>query len=169
MSLSSTEREAMSAIGLTTCLWFDGVAEEAADFYASVFTDLKIGKITRYSEAGPGPAGSAMAVEFELNGQQFLGLNGGPEYSFTPAISFQVLCDDQAQVDYYWDRLTDGGTEVMCGWLTDRFGISWQVVPRALIEMMSDPDPQKAARTAQAMFGMTKLDIAALRRSFENE
>ncbi len=157
----------MSGSGLTTCLWFDGAAEEAADFYVSVFKDSKIGNVSRYSEAGPAPAGSVMTVEFELNGQQFLGLNGGPEYTFTPAISFQIFCEDQDEIDYYWNRLTDGGTEVECGWLTDRFGVSWQVIPRALIAMMSDPDSQKAARTAQAMFGMKKLDIAALRRAYD--
>ncbi|MCX4749948.1 VOC family protein [Kitasatospora sp. NBC_01287] len=155
----------MSTDGFTTCLWFDGQAEEAADHYLSIFKNSRLGRIGRYTEAGPGPAGSVMAVEFELNGQRFVGLNGGPQYTFNPAISFQISCADQAEVDHYWDRLADGGTPVACGWVTDRFGVSWQVVPAELIDLVSDPDPEKAQRTTAAMLKMVKLDIAALRRA----
>jgi predicted 3-demethylubiquinone-9 3-methyltransferase (glyoxalase superfamily) len=160
----------MTDNGFTTCLWFDTEGEAAANFYMSIFKDSRIGRVSRYSEAGPGPAGSAMAVEFELNGQKFLALNGGPANAhFTEAISFQVPCADQAEVDYYWERLSDGGQEDACGWVKDRYGLSWQVVPTALAEMTVDPDPAKVRRTMEAMFTMKKLDIAALQKAYAGE
>ncbi|WP_069815097.1 VOC family protein [Streptomyces sp. TP-A0874] len=155
----------MSSDGFTTCLWFDGQAEEAAEFYVSVFDDSRLGRTLRYTEAGGGPAGSVMTVEFEINGQRFVALNGGPEFTFSEAVSFQIHCADQAEVDRYWSRLTDGGEEVQCGWLKDRFGVSWQVVPTELLELLADPDPEKAERVTRAMFSMVKLDIAELRRA----
>ncbi|MCU1649513.1 MAG: hypothetical protein JWQ60_662, partial [Pseudonocardia sp.] len=145
----------------------DNQAEEAANYYLGIFKDSTLGSIVRYTEAGPGPAGSVLTVEFELNGQKFVGVNGGPMFTFSEAISFQIRCADQGEVDYYWSRLTEGGEEIQCGWLKDRYGVSWQVVPAALIEMDSDPDPVKAARTTEAMFTMTKLDIAALRSAYD--
>jgi predicted 3-demethylubiquinone-9 3-methyltransferase (glyoxalase superfamily) len=159
----------MTNDGFTTCLWFDGQAEEAAKYYASIFENSKIGKIGRYTEAGPRPAGSVMTVEFELNGQKFVALNGGPEFTFNEAISFQIFCEDQDEVDYYWNKLTEGGEEVVCGWLKDKYGVSWQVIPKGLIEMLTDADPEKAKRTTEAMFGMSKLDIAALERAHAGE
>ncbi|SNR61607.1 Glyoxalase superfamily enzyme, possibly 3-demethylubiquinone-9 3-methyltransferase [Haloechinothrix alba] len=156
----------MSTRGFTTCLWFDDQAEEAANFYTSIFPDSKIGRVARYTEAGPGPAGSVVTVEFELNGQKFVGLNGGPHFTFNEAISFQIRCDDQDELDYYWNALTEGGTEVQCGWLKDKYGVSWQVIPAVLEDMVSDPDPEKAKRATEAMLGMTKLDIAALQKAY---
>ncbi|MEU4685186.1 VOC family protein [Streptomyces xinghaiensis] len=154
--------------GFTTCLWFDGRAEEAARYYTSVFEDGRIGKTSRYTEAGPGPAGSVVTVDFEINGQKFVALNGGPEFSFTEAISFQITCENQAEVDHYWDRLTEGGgQEVQCGWVKDRFGVSWQIIPAVLLDMVGDPDPEKAKRATEAMLGMKKLDIAELRKAYE--
>ena len=150
----------------TICLWFDTEGEAAANYYASIFADSKINRIARYSEAGPGPAGSVMTVEFELNGQKFLALNGGPQYTFNAAISVVISCADQDEVDYYWSRLAEGGQEVACGWVTDRYGVSWQVVPAVLADLMADPDPVKAARVAGAMLTMTKLDIAALQKAY---
>ncbi|SDN66063.1 VOC family protein [Actinacidiphila guanduensis] len=153
---------------LTTCLWFDGQAEEAADFYLSVFKDSSRGRVGHYTEAGPGEPGSVLTVEFTLNGQRFVGLNGGPQFHFDEAISFQIPCADQEEVDYYWSRLTEGGGEEgPCGWLKDRFGVSWQVVPDALIEMAAGEDQEKAARAMAKMLTMHKLDIAELRRAYE--
>jgi predicted 3-demethylubiquinone-9 3-methyltransferase (glyoxalase superfamily) len=146
-------------------LWFDTQAEEAAAFYTSVFKNSRIVSVARYTEAGPGPAGSVMTVEFELDGQRFVGINGGPEFTFDEAVSFQVDCEDQAEVDYFWERLTDGGEESQCGWLKDRFGLSWQVVPKGMAELFEDPDPERAARAMKAMLGMRKLDVAALQRA----
>jgi predicted 3-demethylubiquinone-9 3-methyltransferase (glyoxalase superfamily) len=154
----------MTSPGFTTCLWFDGQAEEAARFYVSIFKNATLGRVARYTDAGPGPAGTVVTVEFELNGQKFVGLNGGPQFSFTEAISFQIPCADQDEVDYYWNALGEGGQWVACGWLKDRYGVSWQVVPTRLIELMHDPDPEKASRTARAMLSMIKFDIAALER-----
>ncbi|HEY1971864.1 MAG TPA: VOC family protein [Pseudonocardia sp.] len=148
-------------------MWFDGQAEAAADYYVSVFKDGKLGRVSRYTEAGPGPAGSVVTVEFEINGQKFIALNGGPEFRFTEAISFQIHCADQGEVDYYWNALTDGGTPVQCGWCQDRYGLSWQVVPTEMIELLNDPEPAKVARTTTAMLSMVKLDIAALRRAHQ--
>jgi len=156
----------MTSKALTTCLWFDTEGEAAAEFYTGIFPDSRIGRTSRYGEAGPGPEGTAMVVEFELNGQQFMALNGGPDYSHSPAISFQIPCADQDEVDYYWGKLTNGGQEVACGWVTDKFGVSWQVVPTVLAVLMSDPDPEKAARVTAAMLKMVKLDIAELQRAY---
>ncbi|QPP07797.1 VOC family protein [Streptomyces bathyalis] len=157
----------MTADGFTTCLWFDGQAEEAAEFYMSVFKDSKPGRVMRHTEAGPGPVGSVMAVEFEINGQKFLGLNGGPEFKFNEAVSFQIHCENQDEIDYYWDRLTeDGGQEVACGWLRDKYGVAWQVDPSELVDLMTDSDPERARRTTEAMLSMTKFDIEALRKAY---
>ena len=156
----------MTGQAFTTCLWFDTEGEEAANFYTSVFKDSKLGSISRYGEAGPRPAGTVITVEFELNGQKFVALNGGPEFTFSEAISFQIPCADQDEIDYYWDRLTEGGQESDCGWLKDRYGLSWQVVPARMFELLSDPDPAKAQRAMKAMLTMKKLDIAALRRAY---
>ena len=150
----------------TTCLWFDKNAEEAVNFYTSIFKDSKIESVSRYSEAGPGEPGSVLTIVFHLNGQQFMALNGGPEYTFTPAISFIVYCETQAEVDYYWQKLTEGGQEVQCGWLTDRYGLSWQIVPTVLAELMSDPDGEKVRRVTEALLQMVKLDIAGLQRAY---
>ena len=156
----------MPTEALTTCLWFDGQAEEAANHYTSIFENSKLGRVGRYTEAGPGPAGSVLAVEFELNGQKFVGLNGGPQFTFNEAISFQVHCRDQGEVDYYWSRLSEGGEEGVCGWLKDKFGVSWQVIPTVLVDMIGDADPEKARRATEAMFAMTKFDIAALEKAY---
>ncbi|MEU3726634.1 VOC family protein [Streptomyces sp. NPDC031705] len=156
----------MTTEGFTTCLWFDGEAEAAADYYVSVFKDGRILRTARYTEAGPGRPGSVMTVEFEINGQRFVGLNGGPEFRFSEAISFQIHCADEAEADYYYDALTgDGGEESACGWVKDRFGVSWQVVPPGAIDLVSDPDPARAARAMAAMMRMKKLDVAAMRRA----
>ncbi len=147
-------------------LWFDMNAEDAANFYVSVFENSRVTKITHYTAAGPGPAGAVMTVEWELDGQRFLGINGGPTFTFDEAVSFQVDCADQGEVDYYWEALTaDGGQESQCGWLKDKFGLSWQVVPVGWEEVLNDPDPQRASRAVQAMLGMKKLDMAALQRA----
>jgi predicted 3-demethylubiquinone-9 3-methyltransferase (glyoxalase superfamily) len=144
-------------------LWFDGQAEQAAEFYCSVFPNSRVVAVARYTEAGPGPAGSVMTVEFELDGDRFVGINGGPEFTFSEAVSFQITCADQEEIDRYWAALTDGGEEGPCGWLKDRFGLSWQVVPTGMDELFSDPDSGRARRAMEAMFGMKKLDLAALR------
>ncbi len=147
---------------ITPFLWFDNQAEEAANFYVSVFKNAKIGEISRYGEGGPGPAGGVMVVAFELDGQNFEALNGGPMFKFTEAISFRVDCETQAEVDHFWDALSAGGETSQCGWLKDRYGLSWQIVPTALPRILGDPDPVKAKRAVQAMLKMSKLDIAAL-------
>jgi predicted 3-demethylubiquinone-9 3-methyltransferase (glyoxalase superfamily) len=144
-------------------LWFDTQAEEAASFYCSIFKNSRILGTTRYPEGSPGPAGDVMTVDFELDGERFVGINGGPQFPFTEAVSFQIDCADQAEVDYFWERLTDGGQEVQCGWLKDRYGLSWQVIPQGMDEVLNDADPARAQRAMQAMMGMVKLDIAALR------
>ncbi|HEX7298810.1 MAG TPA: VOC family protein [Solirubrobacteraceae bacterium] len=150
---------------ITPSLWFDTEAEEAAAFYVSVFDNARIVSVARYTEAGPRAAGMVMTVEFELDGQRFIGINGGPEFSFSEAVSFQINCETQDEVDYYWERLSEGGQEGPCGWLKDRYGLSWQVVPTGMDELFSDPDAQRARRAMQAMLGMGKLDIAALRNA----
>ncbi|MFF8971736.1 VOC family protein [Streptomyces sp. NPDC014995] len=158
----------MTTDGFTTCLWFDGQAEEAAHFYVSVFKNSSVGDVARYTEAGPGPAGSVVTVDFTANGQKFVALNGGPQFTFNEAISFQIDCADQEEVDHYWNKLTEGGGRPgPCGWLKDKYGVSWQVVPRVLIEMVTDPDQKKAARATKAMLSMGKLDIAALRKAYD--
>ncbi|MET9484492.1 VOC family protein [Streptomyces sp. NPDC006638] len=147
---------------ITPNLWFDTQAEEAAGFYVSVFPNSKIENISYYGEAGPGEAGTVLTVEFVLDGQEYLAINGGPQFTFDEAVSFAIDCADQAEIDYYWDKLSDGGEEGPCGWLKDRYGLSWQVVPAAMAELMSGPDQARAQRAMKAMFGMKKLDIAAL-------
>ena len=144
-------------------LWFDTEAEEAAEFYTSVFPSSRIVNVTHYTEAGPRPAGTVMTVEFELDGQRFIGINGGPEFKFDEAVSFEIECEDQKEIDYYWDRLTDGGRESQCGWLEDRYGLSWQVVPTGMEELFADPDKSRAERAMKAMLEMRKIDLAALR------
>jgi predicted 3-demethylubiquinone-9 3-methyltransferase (glyoxalase superfamily) len=145
-------------------LWFDTEAEQAAEFYCSVFPNSRILSSSRYPDAVPDKAGTVMVVEFELDGHRFTGINGGPEFKFDEAVSFQINCRDQDEVDYYWEKLTaDGGRESMCGWLADKFGLSWQVVPEGMEELFADPDPERANRAMQAMFQMRKLDVAALR------
>jgi predicted 3-demethylubiquinone-9 3-methyltransferase (glyoxalase superfamily) len=147
---------------ITTFLWFDDQAEEAARFYTSVFPDSRIVDVAHYSEVGPGVPGTVMTVDYELSGQRFTALNGGPHFTFTEAISLQVDCDDQAEVDYYWTRLTEGGEGGQCGWLKDRYGLSWQIVPRQLLELAADPDRTRADRVIAAMLRMGKLDIQGL-------
>jgi len=146
-------------------LWFDTQAEEAAHFYISVFGTGRIVSVARYPEGAPGPAGSVMTVEFELDGQRFVGINGGPQFTFDEAVSFQITCSGQDEVDHFWEKLTAGGQESQCGWLKDRYGLSWQVVPTGMAEIFSDPDPARAQRAMQAMLGMRKLDLEALRRA----
>ena len=146
-------------------LWFDTEAEEAADFYTTVFPNSRVVTKTHYPEDAPREAGMVMTVEFELEGQRFVGINGGPQFSFDEAVSFQVTCESQEELDYYWERLSDGGQEGPCGWLKDRFGLSWQVVPKGMDEVFADPDPERARRAMQAMLKMGKIDIAALRRA----
>jgi predicted 3-demethylubiquinone-9 3-methyltransferase (glyoxalase superfamily) len=152
---------------ITPFLWFDGEAEEAATFYTELFEDSKIITVSRYGEAGPGDAGNVMTVAFELAGQKFVALNGGPAHQFTEAVSFVVDCGTQEEVDRYWDALSDGGEEGPCGWLKDRWGLSWQIVPTVLPELLTDPDREKANRVMQAMLKMGKLDIAELERAAE--
>jgi predicted 3-demethylubiquinone-9 3-methyltransferase (glyoxalase superfamily) len=148
---------------ITPNLWFDTEAEEAAGFYISVFKNSRIVNVTHYTEAGLRSAGMVMTVEFELDGQRFAGINGGPQFKFDEAVSFQINCETQDDVDYYWEQLSEGGEEGPCGWLKDRYGLSWQVVPTGMEELFADPDPERARRAMQAMLGMGKLDIAALR------
>ena len=147
---------------ISPCLWFDTELEEAAEFYTSVFPNSSIGHMTRYTEAGPGPAGTVMAGEFTIDGMTFRGINGGPEFRFTEAVSFSVSCADQAEVDHYWERLSDGGEESVCGWLKDRFGLSWQIVPAAAYELFSDPDPARARAATEAMLKQRKIILADL-------
>ncbi len=153
----------------TPCLWFDGRAEEAATFYTQVFPNSSITDVTRYGPGGPLPEGTALTVGFSLDGQRYTALNGGPQFSFTEAVSFQIACADQDEVDHYWARLTDGGEESQCGWLKDRFGLSWQVVPDELPALLADPDPGRAQRAMQAMLAMRKIDVAAVRRAADGD
>jgi len=151
---------------ISPCLWFDHQAEEAVNFYLSIFKNSKIRSVTRYSDAGPGPKGSVMVVSFELDGMEFVALNGGPIFKFNEAVSLAISCDTQAEVDHYWNKLTAGGEESQCGWLKDKYGVSWQVVPRALTELMASADTPRVKRMTQAMFKMKKLDIATLERAY---
>jgi predicted 3-demethylubiquinone-9 3-methyltransferase (glyoxalase superfamily) len=151
--------------GLRPCLWFDTDGEEAATFYTSIFPNSRIVDVSYYGDAGPRTAGTVMTVDFELDGQRFMALNGGPEFTFSEAISFQIDCDSQEEVDRYWSALSDGGEEGPCGWVKDRFGLSWQVVPRRLSELLSDADREKAQRVMAAMLKMGKIEIAALERA----
>jgi predicted 3-demethylubiquinone-9 3-methyltransferase (glyoxalase superfamily) len=147
---------------ITPCLWFDGNLEEAAAFYASAFPNSSVGPFFRYTEAGPGTPGDVVYGTFVLDGHRFLGINGGPEFRFTEAVSFEVRCADQDEVDYYWSKLVDGGEESQCGWLKDRYGLSWQIVPERLYELLEGPDPARAAAATTAMLGMRKIVIADL-------
>jgi predicted 3-demethylubiquinone-9 3-methyltransferase (glyoxalase superfamily) len=153
--------------GITPFLWFDGKAEEAMNFYVSIFKNSKVLSVSRCGDAGPGPKGSVLTASFELEGQKFVALNGGPHYTFTPAISFVVNCETQEEVDRYWEKLTDGGKEVQCGWLTDKYGLSWQITPTILITMLRDKDPAKAQRVMLAMMKMIKIDIKELQRAYD--
>jgi predicted 3-demethylubiquinone-9 3-methyltransferase (glyoxalase superfamily) len=153
---------------ITPFLWFDNNAEEAVNYYTSIFKDSKITNMSRYSEAGPGPAGSVMVANFTLNGQEFMAINGGPMYKFTEAVSFVVNCEDQKEIDHYWEKLTAGGSEVQCGWLKDKFGLSWQVVPTAIGKLMSG-DPIRSGRVAMALYKMIKIDIAQLQKAYDGE
>jgi predicted 3-demethylubiquinone-9 3-methyltransferase (glyoxalase superfamily) len=150
---------------ITPNLWFDTEAEEAAEFYTSIFPNSRVLDVARYTEAGPRPAGGVMTVRFELDGQQFVAINGGPQFPFTEAISLQITCRDQDEVDRFWERLSEGGEESQCGWLKDRYGLSWQVVPDGMAEVFGDADPERARRAMEAMLKMGKLDIAELRRA----
>ena len=154
---------------LSTCLWFNGQAEEAAAFYTSIFRNSKIGTITRYGEVGPGPKGTVMTVTFELDGHEFMGLNGGPEFTFSEAVSFIVNCDTQEEIDEYWDKLSAGGRMVQCGWLKDKFGLSWQIVPAVLGELMRTADSEKTNRVMTAILGMVKLDIKRLQQAYAGQ
>ncbi|HEY3781291.1 MAG TPA: VOC family protein [Fimbriimonadaceae bacterium] len=150
-------------------LWFDTQAEEAANFYVSVFKNSRITDMTRWGEEGPGPAGSVLVVNFELNGQKFIALNGGPEFQFNKAVSFMIHCETQSEIDYYWEKLTEGGEEVQCGWLTDKYGLSWQVAPNILLQHLNDPDREKSDRVMKAMMGMVKIDIAGIEKAYAGE
>jgi predicted 3-demethylubiquinone-9 3-methyltransferase (glyoxalase superfamily) len=152
---------------ITPFLWFDDNAEEATNFYTSVFANSKILSVKRYGDAGPGPKGTVMITRFELNGQEFVALNGGPRFKFTEAISFVVTCENQEEVDYYWDKLLEGGHAQACGWLKDKFGLSWQIVPTAFFKLVEDSDPEKVARVMQAMMNMIKFDIAKLQEAYD--
>ncbi|HSD22275.1 MAG TPA: VOC family protein [Anaeromyxobacter sp.] len=153
--------------GISTFLWFDGNAEEAVKFYTSVFKDSKVGSVARYGEEGPGPKGTVMTATFELAGHEFIALNGGPQFKFTPAISFVVNCENQREVDELWEKLSAGGATNQCGWLTDKYGVSWQIVPIVLGQMLMDKNPAKASSVMKAMLQMEKLDIAGLERAYQ--
>ena len=150
---------------ITPCLWFDTEGEAAATFYTSIFENSRILQVTRYGSAGPRPEGTVMTVTFELDGQEFIALNGGPEFTFDEAISFQVNCESQEEVDQFWAKLSEGGQEGPCGWLKDKFGLSWQVIPAVLDELIRDPDPERSQRAMKAMLGMGKIDVAELERA----
>jgi predicted 3-demethylubiquinone-9 3-methyltransferase (glyoxalase superfamily) len=154
---------------MSTCLWFDGKAEEAMNFYTSIFKNSKKGKISHYGDGAPLPKGTVMVATFELLGHEFIALNGGPQFKFNEAISLVVNCDTQAEVDEYWEKLSAGGGKVQCGWLTDKYGVSWQVVPTILAELMSDKDPAKTQRVMQALMQMTKLDIRKLKAAYDGK
>lgn len=151
---------------ITPFLWFDNNAEEAARFYVGIFRNSKLGRISHYGDAGPGPKGSVMVVEFEIDGQTLAALNGGPLFQFNESVSFVVNCETQDEVDYYWEKLSEGGETSQCGWLKDKFGLSWQVTPTVLAELISDPDPEKSQRVMQAMLEMEKLEIAKLKQAY---
>ncbi len=155
---------------ITPFLWYDDKAEEAANFYVSIFKNSKILHVARYGDAGPGPKGSVMVAEFQIEGQNFVALNGGPQFKFTEAVSFVINCETQEEVDYFWEQLTaNGGAESMCGWLKDKYGLSWQVVPTVSIEMMKDKDPEKSGRVMKAILQMKKIDIETLKRAYDGE
>jgi len=152
---------------ITPCLWFDTQGEEAANFYTSIFKNSRIVAVARYTAAGPRPEGTVMMVTFELDGQEFIALNGGPEFTFDEAISFQVNCEDQAEVDYFWERLSEGGEEGPCGWLKDRFGLSWQIVPTEMNDIVNGDDDAKLERAMRAMLTMGKIDLGEMRRAID--
>ena len=154
---------------ITPFLWFDGKAEEAMNFYISIFKNSQIGSITRYGEAGPGPKGAVMSATFQLDGQDFIALNGGPLFTFSPAISFFVNCETQEEVDELWEKLSEGGEKQRCGWLKDKYGVSWQIIPSALGEMLQDKNAEKSQRVMQAMLQMNKIDIKLLRQAYEQK
>jgi predicted 3-demethylubiquinone-9 3-methyltransferase (glyoxalase superfamily) len=154
---------------ITPFLWFDNQAEEAMNFYVSIFNNSKVGNVTRYGEAGPGPKGSVMSATFQLEGQDFFALNGGPKFHFTPAISLFVNCETQQEVDELWNKLSAGGRKDRCGWLQDKYGLSWQIIPSALGKMLGDKDLAKSKRVMQAMLQMDKIDIAALQRAYDEK
>jgi len=154
---------------ITPFLWFNDNAEDAMNFYVSVFKNSKIGNVTRYGEAGPGPKGSVMTASFQLNGQEFVALNGGSQFKFTEAISFVVNCDSQEEVDEFWEKLSEGGEKSRCGWLKDKYGLSWQIVPTVLPKLLQDKDPHKSTRVIQAMMQMDKIDIATLQKAYEQQ
>jgi predicted 3-demethylubiquinone-9 3-methyltransferase (glyoxalase superfamily) len=153
---------------ITPFLWYDDKAEEAMNFYVSIFKNSKRGRISRYGEAGPGPKGTVMVATFQLEGQEFIALNGGPQFKFTEAISMVVNCETQEEVDAFWEKLSEGGAKGQCGWLKDKYGLSWQIVPTVLGELMSDPDPEKSKRVMNAMLQMKKLDISGLKRAYDH-
>ena len=152
---------------ITPFLWFDNQAEEAMNFYVSIFKNSKVGAVTRYGDAGPGPKGSVMSATFQLEGQEFFALNGGPQYKFTPAISLFVNCETQEEVDELWEKLSAGGRKDRCGWLQDKYGLSWQIIPKALTELIRDKDPARGNRVMQAMLRMDKIDIAKLKQAYD--
>jgi predicted 3-demethylubiquinone-9 3-methyltransferase (glyoxalase superfamily) len=154
---------------ITPYLWFDDQAEEAVNFYTSLFKNSKILSVSRYGEGGPGPAGSVMTISFQLDGQEFVALNGGPEYKFTEAISLFVNCVNQEEVDRLWAKFTEGGEEGPCGWLKDRYGLSWQIIPSGLVEMLSSPDPKKSSRAMQAMLAMKKIDLVKIKQAYDQD
>jgi predicted 3-demethylubiquinone-9 3-methyltransferase (glyoxalase superfamily) len=154
--------------GITPCLWFDTEGEDAANFYVSLFPNSRIVSVNRYGEAGPRAAGSVMTVDFELDGQPYVALNGGPEFEFNEAVSFQIGCADQDEVDHYWDKLGEGGEHGPCGWLKDRYGLSWQVIPQQFLELVSDPDPAKSQAVMSAMLGMKKLVVSELQEAYDS-
>ena len=154
---------------ITPFLWFNDKAEEAINFYVSIFKNSKVGRVTRYGDAGPGPKGSVMSATFQLDGQDFFALNGGPQYTFTPAISLFVNCETQQEVDELWEKLSAGGRKDRCGWLQDKYGLSWQIIPSVLVEMLGDKDPAKGKRVMQAMLQMEKIDIKRLKQAYDRE
>ena len=154
---------------ITPFLWFDNNAEEAVNFYVSIFRNSRITSVSRYPEGSPGPAGTVMTATFQLEGQEFVALNGGPQFKFTEAISFLVSCETQKEVDELWEKLSQGGEKGQCGWLKDKYGVSWQIIPTALGQMLQDRDPQKSRNVVQAMLQMTKIDIETLRRDYEQK
>jgi len=154
---------------ITPFLWFDNNAEEAMNYYVSIFKNSKVLNVTHYGDAGPGPKGTVMTAEFELDGQKFVGLNGGPQFKFTWAISFVVNCETQEEVDYFWEKLSEGGEESRCGWVKDKFGLWWQVTPRILGELVGDKDPEKSKRVMEAMMQMGKIEIEPLKRAYEGK
>jgi predicted 3-demethylubiquinone-9 3-methyltransferase (glyoxalase superfamily) len=154
--------------GITPCLWFDTEGEDAANFYVSLFPNSRVVSVNRYGDAGPRAAGSVMTVDFELDGKPYVALNGGPEFKFNEAVSFQISCADQDEVDHYWDKLGEGGEHGPCGWLKDKFGLSWQVIPQQFLELVSDPDPAKSQAVMSAMLGMRKLVVSELQEAYDS-